>query len=230
MKQIIVDGYETNYYITENGDCYNIKTGKYLKGQISNSGYLNYNLSLTPNNKKRYYAHRLVALMFLDNKYNYPEVNHKDGNKLNNNMNNLEWVTAKQNIQHSLELGLNSNHKKVYQFNKQLQLVNIFQSIAEAGRQGFNTAMIQQELMNKSKTLTLGYYWNNSENNDFQIITTQNTGKSVQIQQLDLQNNIIAVYDSMGQAARAIGGNHSHISECCRGKIKTYKGYRWQKV
>lgn len=230
MKQIIVDGYETNYYITENGDCYNSKTGKYLKGQISNSGYLNYNLSLTSENKKRYYAHRLVALMFLDNPQNLPEVNHKDGNKLNNNITNLEWVTSKENIQHSLLLNLNPNHKKVYQFNKELQLVKIYSSMAEADRAGYTASMVQQELSNKNKTLTLNYYWNDNEKIDFQIITTQNTGKSTQVQQLDLQNNIIAIYNSMGQAAKAIGGSHSHISECCRGKIKTYKGYKWQKV
>ena len=66
MKQIIVDNQVTPYYITDKGKCFNSKTNKYLKGQISNSGYLNYMISITPSNKKRLYAHRLVAQFFLN--------------------------------------------------------------------------------------------------------------------------------------------------------------------
>ncbi len=53
MKQIIIDNQVTPYYITDKGECYNSKTGRYLKGQVSNSGYRNYSISLTPNNKKK---------------------------------------------------------------------------------------------------------------------------------------------------------------------------------
>lgn len=52
MKQIIVDNQVTPYYITQDGKCYNSKTQRWLKGQISNSGYLSYNLSY---NAKRLY-------------------------------------------------------------------------------------------------------------------------------------------------------------------------------
>lgn len=61
MKQIIVDEIKTQYYITENGECYNANRKNYLKGQISNSGYLNYNLTFPDGSKRRLYAHRLVA-------------------------------------------------------------------------------------------------------------------------------------------------------------------------
>ena len=67
MKQIIVENQVTPYYITDKGKCFNSKTNRYLKGQMSNSGYLNYSLSITPSNKKRLYAHRLVAQFFLNN-------------------------------------------------------------------------------------------------------------------------------------------------------------------
>ena len=230
MKQIVVDSYATNYYITEDGKCYNDKTKKYLQGQISNSGYLNYNLSLTPQIKKRYYAHRLVAQNYLQNPNNLPEVNHKDGNKLNNNVENLEWVSSSENIKHSYELSLNPNQIKVYQFDTNLNLINVYKSIAEAGRNGFSTSSIGQEIHKKQKTLTNGYYWNDSDSKDFDIMITKNTGLSSGVYQLDLNDNIIATYSSMGKAAQAVGGSHSHISECCRGKIKTYKGYKWQKI
>jgi len=58
-------------------------------------------------------VHRLVALAFVPNPNNYPEVNHKDGNKANNNINNLEWVTHQQNTQHAHKNGLVNHWKKV---------------------------------------------------------------------------------------------------------------------
>ena len=107
MKQIIVDNQVTSYFINETGKCFNSKTNKYLKGQISNSGYLNYNLSITPQYKKRLYAHRLVAQYFLNNGEpieGNKEVNHKDGNKSNNNVDNLEWCTVYENTIHGFSL------------------------------------------------------------------------------------------------------------------------------
>lgn len=96
MKQI--QNYE-NYLIDENGKVFNQKTKKYLKGSIGENGYLYYRLSKN-GVKKMCYAHRLVAETFLPNKENLPVVNHIDGNKLNNNIKNLEWVTYSQNVQH----------------------------------------------------------------------------------------------------------------------------------
>lgn len=55
---------------------------------------------------KGYLLHRIVALLFIPNPENKPDVNHKDGNKLNNKASNLEWVTKSENIQHALKLGL----------------------------------------------------------------------------------------------------------------------------
>lgn len=97
MKQI--NNYD-NYYIDENGKVYNSNTKKYLKGSIGENGYLYYRLSKN-NKKKMFYAHRLVAKNFIDNPHNYEVVNHIDGNKLNNNVTNLEWVTYSENTKHA---------------------------------------------------------------------------------------------------------------------------------
>lgn len=93
-----IEEYE-NYYIYENGDVLNSNTNKILEGSISENGYKYYRLSKN-GKKKMFYAHRLVAEHFLDNPDGLPVVNHKDGNKLNNNINNLEWVSYNQNAEH----------------------------------------------------------------------------------------------------------------------------------
>ena len=93
-----IKNYE-HYEIYEDGRVFNLKTKKFLKGSLGENGYLYYRLS-KDNKKKMFYAHRLVAETFLDNKQNLPIVNHKDGNKLNNNISNLEWVNYSDNTRH----------------------------------------------------------------------------------------------------------------------------------
>lgn len=97
MKKKIKD-YE-NYWVYDNGDVYNETTKKILAGSIGENGYKYYRLS-KDGKKKMYYAHRLVAETYLDNPQNLPVVNHKDGDKLNNNVENLEWVSYSENTAH----------------------------------------------------------------------------------------------------------------------------------
>lgn len=87
------------YEISEYGEVRN-KRGKILKGQISKLGYQYYYLD-----KKWRLAHRLVASIYLSAPLDKREVNHIDGNKLNNHYSNLEWVTHAENIQKSFDSG-----------------------------------------------------------------------------------------------------------------------------
>lgn len=105
-------GYEGLYSVSTEGQVYTHKYKKILKPR-SKKGYLNVSLS---KNKKRkeFKIHRLVAIDFIPNTENKEQVNHIDGDKNNNKVTNLEWVTQSENIVHSYGLGLHSTIKKPY--------------------------------------------------------------------------------------------------------------------
>lgn len=82
---------------------------KIRKPRMSKDGY--YIINLNKDGKMTTYrVHRLVGEQFIENKENKPYINHKDGNKLNNNVDNLEWCTAKENSIHGWKIGLMKPH------------------------------------------------------------------------------------------------------------------------
>ena len=96
------------YEINENGIIRDKATLKIKSQYIGSTGY--YMVSFSYNNKsKPQRVHRLLANTFISNPENKPEVNHKDGNKLNNNLTNLEWSTHKENMKHAFSNGLANN-------------------------------------------------------------------------------------------------------------------------
>lgn len=118
-----------DYLVYNDGRVYSKKTKRFLKGKIDNVGYHVYALAIgerfSNNNPKKklskmVYAHRLVALLFLENPNNYPYVHHKDENKLNNKVDNLEWVSAKQNTAYHLENNKNTRDYKPKYYKKDL--------------------------------------------------------------------------------------------------------------
>jgi hypothetical protein len=101
------------------------------KGQITNfknsSGYKRLRIG-----DIKYLLHRLVAITFIPNTYNKKQVNHIDGNKLNNNVKNLEWVTNKENQIHKVKIGLYKGTRKIIQYDANMNIINKFNSIIEA--------------------------------------------------------------------------------------------------
>lgn len=110
-KRIPFNGIPSYYMISNTGKVINGKTNKELKPQLSKKGYL-----LVGIFNRNHYIHRLVAQMFIPNPENKPQVNHINGDKFCNWIGNLEWSTARENIQHAIDhklfyvgLGQNAN-------------------------------------------------------------------------------------------------------------------------
>lgn len=120
-----ISGYEEKYQVSNLGKVKNIKNNFILK-PIDSHGYKYVHLC-DASKRKNKAIHRLVALAFIPNPFNYPEVNHKDGNKSNNNVNNLEWCSRKENAIHMSKV-LHKHCKKVLC----LETGEIFNSIYEA--------------------------------------------------------------------------------------------------
>jgi hypothetical protein len=123
-----VQGYK-NYKIS------NLGRFKFLDNRISN-GYLQNGYLTTSIGENMYKIHRLVAFAFIPNPDNKPVVNHKDGNKLNNVLENLEWTTHKENSDHSFETGLREkNVNKIVCLDMEGNLVKIYKSQIEASKE-----------------------------------------------------------------------------------------------
>lgn len=106
MKEVFMEIKDYPIYSVSNkGNVKNNYTEQMLKPFFDKDGYPMVKIS-NSQSRKTFRVHRLVALHFIENEYNKPQVNHIDGNKVNNNVENLEWVTQEENYLHALKAGL----------------------------------------------------------------------------------------------------------------------------
>ena len=163
MKEIWKDisGYKGEYLVSNLGRIKSLKLNRehIMKLTCDKDGYKTVGL-LNKGKRKFYKVHRLVALAFIPNTNNLPEINHKDENKSNNNVENLEWCNRKYNINYgtAIQRKANACSKKVRGINIKNNSVVVFKSAADAKRNGFSSTGICHCLAGRIKT-SGGYKW-----------------------------------------------------------------------
>ena len=232
MKPILE--YEGLYSITESGDVINAQ-GKTLAYVVNKqTGYKT--VSLWKNNKgSSKTIHRLVATAFIPNPTNLPEVNHIDGNKLNNHVSNLEWITPSGNRQHAYDTGLRVA-TKLLDDPTYRSLLNRFLSgesmtdLAEEHSAGLTRITINlrtlAERLDKSKLFDAQLKEQKRIRN-----TNSNANKKQQVAQYDLDGVLIKVHESITSATKLLGKSSTGpISNAVRGVSKSAYGFRWELV
>jgi hypothetical protein len=149
-KQVIIEEYIDNnktYFVSNLGRFKNSSGIIMSNYKINDNGYIRVYIFY-----KVYFLHRLIAIAFISNPEKKEQVNHKDGNKLNNSLENLEWMTNQENQIHKFKNGLGNNFtRKIVQYDLEMNKLNEFNSIKE-GVNTLGVKTIQQVLYNKQKT------------------------------------------------------------------------------
>lgn len=163
-----IKGYEGLYQVSNTGKVKSLGHGKcslwkeprVMKGQKIRSGYLLVHLWKC-GEKKYALIHRLVAEAFIVNPENKETVNHIDGNKTNNCVDNLEWNTYSENITHAFNNGLNYavGKKQIIQKDKKGNIIKVWDSIKEAAK-NMNVCTSSLRACCRNNTYTIrGYKW-----------------------------------------------------------------------
>ncbi|ALM64160.1 HNH endonuclease [Lactococcus phage 936 group phage Phi4.2] len=130
-----IEGFN-NYEVSNLGKIRNTKSGRIRKPFLQPNGYLGF--CLCENNKPKFlYLHRILATAFIDNPEEKPQVNHIDENKLNNDLSNLEWCSARENLTHGTRTkrAAEKHCKKVVQLDLDDNVLNVFKSMTQAERE-----------------------------------------------------------------------------------------------
>ena len=203
MQELFVDieGYEGLYQISNLGNVKSFKSvskNKILK-PVYRKGYAT--VTLRKNRMSKLQSiHRLMATAFIPNPDNLSDVNHKDGNKLNNSLDNLEWCTHLENMKHAFKTGL-VNRKPLN--NEQKLKVS----------KGTREAMCRPEVKEKMQQLA-------------KEKTGVKSARHKEVINLDTGE----VFISVREASKFYKIHESNLASCCRGKQKLAGGYHWKYV
>lgn len=233
---IPINKYENNYFITVQGEVYNQKSLKQLAVNVNKqTGYKE--VSLWKDNKgKNLTIHRLIAEQFISNPLGLPQVNHKDGNKLNNAISNLEWVSAKDNIRHAISTGLATQIKRKFTLNEYLEMLDMYLEgnsltyIAKLYDTGITR--ISYHIKEAAKLYNkLDIYLKEQSRQKQERATKSSKHRTRAIVQKTLNDDYVATFNSVKDAARALNKQSSgSISNVLVGRTKSAYGFKWEYV
>lgn len=154
----------SNYEVSNLGKIKNKTTGRIRKTSINNKGYEQF-IVYIDKKPKTFYVHRVVANNFLENFNNLPEVNHKDENKLNNCVDNLEWCDGCYNLHYGTRIERIISKKKpffikIVQKDRNKNIIKVWENINEiVCNTNYHRSNIYKCCQGKLKT-AYGYIWN----------------------------------------------------------------------
>ena len=251
-------GYNGMYQVSNKG---RIRSFKYrntketyvLKQMINKKGYLIVGLSKN-GKRKTVIVHRIVAQAFIPNPNKYPQINHKDENKTNNNIDNLEWCTNSYNHNfgtHNERVGLANTGKertqesrerykksqerrrdkiayRILQYDLNGVFIKEWRCAFDIEKElGFQRSTIRDCCNQKTKTFK-GYIWRYKTENYPLKISQINNKNLKPVCQYNLKAEFIRDFRSINEAGRITGINPSCIRGCCRGKNKSAGDFLWK--
>lgn len=233
-----IDGFEGKYKVSTRGRVIDTKTG-FEKLQYVKQGYAVVSL-----NKKNYKTHRLVASAFIPNPNNYDEVNHIDEDKLNNDVNNLEWCTHKQNVNWGTrnERAAISNGTPIVCLDFDGNLVKEYPSISSVEADGFHYSSVSACIKGRSKTAQKFIWMRKSEyealknkqavKNIAALRTSKKKRKTTHIYQISIDGLVMREWDSVAFASKCGAGAPNTIAKVVNHDkgCKTASGFIWLKV
>lgn len=212
-----VDG--ITYLLTEVGEVTNLNTGKKLKGWVDNTGYRSFSFK---GKTERQTLHRLLAKAFIPNPQNLLEVNHIDGNKLNNSLSNLEWVSPVENIRHAFTIGLTSS-KPIVDYATIPELLKRFYNgtplVDLAKELGHENSSSLRKLL-KRHTQRIG------ESEKFNLACEKGCKTRTKRQSKPVRNSIGEAFNSLAEAGKAYSCSPAAIYKAIH-RQRPYKGTEW---
>lgn len=199
-RYLISDKGRVKCILRRNNAYNNYYKADYIMQQFNYKGYRKIQLTNDSGKRVTMFVHRLVALAFLPQTVGKKFINHKDGNKTNNCVENLEWCTQQENIHHAINTGLLST---------------------KAGHVLPKREKSPPEELHRIQKETLDKYRTRANQQAAKLF-------SKKINQYDLNENFIKTWDSSKQIERELHFPHSHVNNVCKGKRKTAYGYIWR--
>ena len=227
LKEYVeIEGQGGYYYINKEGKIYSFYKNRFLKQHENNDGYLEIGLK-----SGIYRIHRLVAVAFIPKLKNKNLVNHKDGNKRNCNLINLEWSDYIHNAKHAHATGLHPKNKNVneyiyYQLDEDGEVIEKFKSISDInnkfgnGKWSHKFRDVIGEIDNDLEELEkmYGYYWKREKINH--IIYNDEEWSSLNV------GNKLDEFISVSNYGRVRNEKTGHYYVVCKGKDKNSKYFR----